>query len=394
MTTYGLNATPATPLDRAAQTEALLAAVESVRPVIEATVAETEDGRTLSPAAVEALKESGLFALKLPRELGGVEAHPIVQMDVIEAMTLIDPSAAWSMFICSAVTGATAARLPDEAIEVLFAGGRFPCMAGTLKPDGEATRVEGGYRISGRWSWGSGIRHADYINVMSFADEPKTVISAAIPIEDVTLHDNWHVMGMKGTGSCDYELEDVFVPDLFVTDLAQPTQARGGALYRMGVPGYVVNEHMIFALALATRALSTLSELVVAKKRGYGSGTTIADRPAVQRLMSEGTLRLRACRLLCDEVLERLFAAAEVGAPSSELNAEARAVGTLCTDEALDIVSAAYRHAGGTAVYLESIFERCLRDLYTIQSHFVVSDTSYEQHGLTLLGDSSGVSMS
>ncbi len=385
MTTFGPGATPSTPEDRTAKRAALLAAVESIRPVLEATMAETENGGTLAPAAVEALHDAGLFGLKLPRELGGAEADPIIQMDVIEAMTLIDPAAAWSMFICAAVVGATSARLGDDAIAELFVDGRVPCMAGTLKPDGSAVKVEGGHRISGRWSWGSGVRHAAFVNVLTFADDVP-LISAVVPIDDIVVHDNWNVMGMKGTGSCDYSLEDVFVPTRFVTDMSTPQQHRGGALYRMGVPGYVVNEHMIFALALARRALDALRELAVAKKRGYGRGTTIADRPSVQRLISEGDLRLRACRLLCDEVLGRLFAAAEAGPIPAQIIAEARAVATLCTDEAVDVVSRAFRFAGGSAVYLDSVFERCLRDLYVVQSHFVVNDTSYEQHGRTLLG--------
>lgn len=391
---FGLGATPITPDDPEAKRAALLEAVESVRDVLVATSEETEAGRTLAPVAVEALRESGLLALKLPREVGGAEADPIVQMDVIEAVTLIDPAAAWSMFICGAVTGATSARLPDEAIAVMFEAGRFPCMAGTLKPEGRAVRVDGGYRITGRWGWGSGIEHADFVSVLSFSDEPAGVVSAVVPIADVQLHDNWHVMGMKGTGSCDYSLDDVFVSDLFVTHPMTATQQRGGALYRMGLPGYVVNEHMIFALALAKRALEALRVLAVEKKRGYGVGTTIADRASVQRLVSEGELRLKACRLLCDDVLQRLFDSCVEGPPDAGIEAEARAVSTLCTDEALDVTSAAFRHAGGAAVFADSVFQRCLRDLYAVQSHFVVSDTAYEQHGRILLGVTDRSSMS
>ncbi len=389
---YGLGAVPLTPDEPQAKRAALLEAVESVRPVIEATAARTEADRTLAPEAVEAFREAGLFALKLPRELGGAEADPIVQMDVIEAVTLIDPSSAWTMFISGAVVGSTSARLPDEGIEELFAGGRIPCFAGTLKPDGRAVRVEGGYRISGHWGWGSGIRHADYVNVLSPTDN--SVIAAAVPIAEVDIHDNWHVVGLRGTGRCDYSLDDVFVPDRRVADIRNPPQYRGGALYRMGVPGYVVNEHMIFALAVARLALDALQSLATAKKRGYGAGTTIADRPSVQRLVSEGRLRLAACRLLCDDVLGRLFDSCADGPPDPAVLAEARAVGTLCTDEAVAIVSGAFRHAGGTAVYDGSMFERCLRDLYTVQSHFVVSDTAYEQHGQLLLGVDDRPSMS
>jgi len=383
--TFGPGATPIAPADREGARAALLQTFESVRDVIEETADETERGRTLAPRAVDAFRESGLFAFKVPREVGGAEADLVVQMDLIEAATLVDPAAAWSMLICSAVTGAATARVGDEALAEMYEGGRLPCMAGTLRPDGRATKVDGGYRISGRWAWGSGIHHADWVSVLTFVDGPSPVISAVVPIADIEVHDNWHVMGMKGTGSSDYTLDDVFVPEHRVVAFGEPQQ-RGGLIYRLGAPGYVVNEHMVFALALAKRALCQLREYAVEKKRGYGSGTTIADRPSVQRLISEGQLRLQGCRLLCDDVLDRMVESAADGPPDPRIVAEARAISTLCTDEALSVTSEAFRHAGGQAVYLDSVFERCLRDLYTVQSHFVVHDSSYEQHGQMLMG--------
>jgi alkylation response protein AidB-like acyl-CoA dehydrogenase len=144
---------------------------------------------------------------------------------------------------------------------------------------------------------------------------------------------------------------------------------------------------------VARRAIDALRDLATEKKRGYGAGTTIADRPAVQRLISESDLRLRAARLLCVEILDALFASCENGPPPAALVAEGRAAATFVTDEALAVTSQAFRQAGGTAVYLDSIFQRSLRDLYVIQSHFVVSETSYEQHGQVLLGSDENVGM-
>ncbi len=388
---YGLGAQPPMGADRAATRAALLDAVEVVRPVIEAHRDETSRGGTLAPAVVEALRSAGLFAFKSPRAVGGAEAHPVDQMDVIDAVTRIDPAAGWSMFIGAAVTGSSAALLSDEGVNILFAGGRCPIGAGSLKPDGRAERVEGGYRITGRWAWGSGVRHADFARVMAPV-EGGGMVGASVPIADVTVHDNWHVMGMEGTGSCDYSLQEVVVPEHLTIDSMNPVQQRGGALYRMGMPGYVVNEHMIFALALAGMALEELQHLA-ANKRGYGGGTSIGDRAVVQRLVSEGNLRLRALRLLCDEVLEQLFEASEQGPPPGSLVAEARAVGTLCTDEAVQIVGAAFRHCGGSAVYRVAPIQQYLRDVYAVQSHFVVNDSSYEQHGQMLLGSADGPSM-
>ena len=148
--TFGPGATPIAPADREGARAALLQTFESVRDVIEETADETERGRTLAPRAVDAFRESGLFAFKVPREVGGAEADLVVQMDLIEAATLVDPAAAWSMLICSAVTGAATARVGDEALAEMYEGGRLPCMAGTLRPDGRATKVDGGDAVGVR----------------------------------------------------------------------------------------------------------------------------------------------------------------------------------------------------------------------------------------------------
>lgn len=374
------------PADRQANRDHLLAAVDSIAEVLVADRDRTEAGRTLAPDSVEALRETGLFMLKAPREVGGAEAHPVVQMDVIEGVTKLDPAAAWCMFITSAVSGSALARLPEDAVEEILASG-FPFMAGSLRPGGTARRVAGGFRVSGRWAWGSGLPHADWIVAPTFTDdETQPVIGAVIPIAEVERHDTWHVLGMKGTGSGDYEVDDVFVPDRFAIDMVRGTQQRGGALYRLGLPGYVVNEHGSFAYALGELALQTMVDSAIEKKRGYTGSLSIADREVFQRTVGLSSQRLRACRLLMADVIERLFDAATDGPPTAILQSEARAAAVLCTDEALDIVGALFRYGGGSAVMLDNIMQRCLRDLHTVQSHLVVSDSAYEIHGQLLLG--------
>ncbi len=360
-------------------------AVESVADVLAANRDKSEADRTLAPESVEALRQAGLLKLKSPRAVGGAEAHPVVQMDVIEAVAMIDPAASWCMLISSAVTGMALARSSDEAVEEFLADG-WPSMVGSLRPGGTAKKVDGGYRVSGRWAWGSGAPHANWFSVPVMCEDPAPLVQAVVPASEVTIVDNWHVMGMKGTGSNDYELNDVFVPDHRVNDIVRGPVRRGGALYRMGSPGYVVNEHGCFAYAIGRLALKTMTETAIEKKRGYMGGQSIADREIFQRAIGEGTVRMNACHLMMADAVERLFAEAETGELSAAIRAESRAAAVWCTDEALDVVTTLHRYAGGSAVMLDNIMQRCVRDLYTVQSHLVVSDSAYEIYGQLLLG--------
>ena len=256
-------------------------------------------------------------------------------------------------------------------------------MAGSLKPSGSAVQVDGGYRINGQWAWGSGVHHADYVIVPVLKTNPKGLITAVVPRSLVRLIDNWHALGINGSGSSDYALDEVFVPKHFVIET--PAQRRGGAIFRMGY-GFAANEHAIFALALAQLALHTVVQKAQQKKRGYGAGNSIADREIVQRVVAESELRLRGAKLLMTDALERLFeASAEHEAPVA-LQAEARAASVLCTDEAIAATNSLFRYSGGSAVMLDDPMQRILRDLYTAQSHLMVSDTAYESLGKLRLG--------
>lgn len=373
------------PSDRADNRRYLLEAVDSIAEVVTANRDRSEADRTLAPAAVEALRESGLFMLKAPREVGGAEAHPADQMDVIEAMVRLDPAAAWCMFITSAVSGSILARLGDAEVDEVTADG-YPFCAGSLRPGGRAERVDGGFRVSGRWAWGSGLPHADWVIVPVFTDDPdRPLVSAVARASDVTHHDTWFTLGMRGTGSIDYEFDELFVPDRFAIDV-RLGQRRGGALYRLGLPGFVVNEHGSFAYALAQAALDDMIATAIEKKRGYGPAVSIADREVFQRLVGQGFQRINACRLLMADAVSRLYDGAADGPPSSALVAESRGAAVWCTDEALDVVGALFRYAGGSAVMDGSLIQRYQRDLQTVQSHLMVSDSAYELHGQLLLG--------
>lgn len=378
------------PQDREEKRSALLRAVEDVRGVLEAGADEAEELRTLPAATIAALRQSGLLALKLPAVLGGAEADPMTQFEVFEAASYIDPSAGWCLFIGAASAGMPAAFLPDSAIAKVFAGGRIPTFAASLTPGATMVPVEGGFRLTGRWSWVSGIRHSEYVSVRGEVVREgrgrREFRVCLVPVKDGRIHDNWHVMGLKGTGSCDFAVTDLFVPQDFSHDAAA-APLRGGPMYRLTFLGYVAPEAPAFALGVARRALDEVIALARSKSRGYTRQVPLAGRGVFQRAIAEGDLRLRAARAMVLEVLEKSWA--EIGGRTTaepRMLAELRAAGALAMDLALEVATTAFRYGAGSAVRLSSVLQRCLRDLQTASTHLIVSDSSYENYAQFILG--------
>jgi alkylation response protein AidB-like acyl-CoA dehydrogenase len=376
--------------DRAATRGALLDAVERIRPTVAAGADEAERLRTLPPATVAALRDTGLLGLKLPAVLGGAEADPVTQIDVIEALTTVDASAGWCLMV-----GATTGALPgvflgDEAVATIFAGGTMPLAAGCYMPTGHAVAAPGGFLVSGRWAFASGIRHAAWVSGTAWVvrDGARTAERRVFVVRtgEVEIHDTWHVAGLRGTGSCDFSVHDHFVPEAFTWDIERAVPRRGGALYRLGLPGFVTNEHAAFALGVARRALDTVSALAVTKARGLRP-SPVAGRATFQRFLAQAELRLRAARALAVELNEAAWTTVGVGDTlTARQHAELRSAAVLATETALEITTAAFRYAGGSALYETSVLQRSLRDLNAGAQHFMVSDSGYEALGRLRLG--------
>ena len=298
------------PAETQAKRRVLLDAVAEVQDVLAAGAEEAEANGTLPAATVDALYESGLLALKLPQVLGGAEADLLTQLDVLEAVARIDASAGWCLMIGAASVGGMGAFLPDAAIDEIFAGGRPPKTCGVAMPTGEAVPVDGGYRISGRWSFASGIRHAQWVSAGAMVDRgsgsaPER-LTFTVRTSQVQIHDNWHVAGLQGTGSNDFSVSDLFVGKDFTRDPSSSSPRRGGPLYHLGRPAFVTNEHCAFALGLGRRALDEMLELAQTK-RGYANASPIASRGLFQRALGEGDFKLRAARALVVDILEEAW---------------------------------------------------------------------------------------
>jgi indole-3-acetate monooxygenase len=379
------------PTERGAKRAFLLAAVERIRDVVAAGAEEAERLRTLPAATVRALAESGLLALKIPASLGGAEADPVTQLEVLEALTHIDASAGWCLMVATTAVGLPAGFLPDEAIGKIFTGGRTPLAAIAIFPGGIATPVEGGFRLSGRWPFASGVHHAEWLTagcwVRRDPQDRGVRHIVVIPAAAAEIHDNWKVAGLEGTGSSDFSVTDVFVPAAFAWNPATDGPRRGGALFRLGMPAFVAYEHVAFALGVARRALDAGLELGQDKRRGIVTAAPLAGRAAFQALLGESEIRLRVLRAGAIELFEAAWTTARAGTTlERRQQAELRSIATYATQTAADIVTRVFRAAGGGALYRTEILQRCLRDIHAGAQHFMVSDSAYERLGEILLG--------
>jgi alkylation response protein AidB-like acyl-CoA dehydrogenase len=383
---------PRFPDEPVAKRAALLAAVDGVRETLVQCAAESEAGATLAPTAVAALDQAGLFTLKLPRELGGAEADPLTQIEVIEAVSAIEPSAGWCVMIGATGLALPGAFLAQDAIATMFPDGRIPRGAVVAMPAGEAVRVAGGYRLSGRWPFASGVRHAQWITlgarVPAAGGEPAGLRFVVLPVSAVKIHDNWDVAGLNGTGSCDVSAEQLLVPDAFTWDRETAQPQRGGPLYRMPNPGFVANEHAAFAVGLARCALDTAMEMARSRRRGFtASASSLEGRAAFQRAIGLGSIRVKAARAhLMDVYGEAWAMLATGGAPQLHMHAQMRAAATYATEVAAEVTTEMFRYAGGAAVYRSQKLQRLLRDVNVAAQHLMVSDIAYETLGQFALG--------
>lgn len=376
---------------RAATRSALFGGIEAQRDKLAAHSEHDEALGTLSPASIEALVASGVLRMKLPRVLGGFEADLVTQMEVLEQLAMINPSVGWCAMVGATSLGVPGAFLSEAGIARMFADGRIPRGAIVVTPSGVATPVEGGFRLNGRWAFASGVRHSEWVVALSrvetTAAAPPDIAFMVFPTGDCAIQDNWQVLGLKGTGSCDIVVDDLFVPAPMAF-AAGDAPRRGGALYRIGLPAFVAYEHAGFALGIARRVLDGLVTLMQGKKRGYApGGTSMADRGAVQRLIGYTETRLRAARSLNvainDEVWETVIAGNSL---SAEQQCAVRSAATYATEVAVEVVNEAFRYAGAGAVYENSFMQRCLRDVTVAAQHYMVADTAYEQLGRARLG--------
>lgn len=370
----------------------LFESITRVRPLAEARAGESDRGATLHPDVVKAMQQEQLFHLVAPREVGGFEAEPFVQLAVFEEMAHADPSAGWSLMIGSVITAHMAAYLPDSAVERIFAAGRMPIGAGLQMPTGKARRVAGGYEVSGRWAFGSGIRHSQWVFTPALLDEPTvnampTLVQVAVPIEQVTIEHTWQTSFLSGTGSEHYRIEGVFVPEAFTCSAPAPARRRGGHFFKLPFLAQVMPAHIGFAIGLARRALEEIAAIAPIKKKTW-TMEPLASQSHFRVELGRNRAALDGARAYAREVIALMMNTVAAGKPlGSEEWSAVRAATTYCTEVAVAATQFAFKAGGSTAIYAGSRLERCFRDIHAAGQHVAATDDAYDFAGRVMLGE-------
>jgi alkylation response protein AidB-like acyl-CoA dehydrogenase len=384
-----------------------LDAVRERRANFEAAARPAEEERTLPADMVKLMRELRLFWLKTPRELGGSELAPLEFCDVLEEIAYYDASAAWAAMVGNGTTGTLAGWLPAEGLREVFpgagpetgsetgsgtgsgTGSDLPICAGQFIPRGRAVAADGGYVVTGRWGFGSGINHSDWVvGGCVVAGREGGEILAVVPKSEATVHDNWYVAGLQGTGSCDFSVTDVFVPGGRVIEGLGAPARRGGDLFRLPPMLFVSNELSPVAVGIARRAVDDMYELGRATARK--AGVPLGERAAFQKDMGRAEARLRAVEVLYRDAVARTWAAAAEGPADGSgalgpLVPGLLAQHTYVVEECTDLVARIFRYGGGRVLALSHPMQRHLRNLTAVMQHLYISDENYENAGRSRL---------
>ncbi len=378
----------------------LLAKAKELAPFFSANAPRNEAAGMLVPETIDALKSSGLFHMLVPSCFGGVEVDPVQALEIIEAVSYGDGSTGWVLMAAQICTGAAAAYLPPETAKALFTNAT-PVVAGQGAPNGRAVRDGDGFRLSGKWGYASGLRHADYIHTGGTVIEdgkPRLIPGTnqpdyrtfIVPVRDAKFEGNWDVMGLKATGSIDYSIDNVFVPEAFTHSPISTTPNQGGSFFHLGLLAMTSIGHSGFALGVGRRALDELAALMQQKAPRRGFLPPVAETDGFQERFGAAEADLRAARAFIYEIWGDIRDTVQRGDPLStrQMTLQRLALNHVTTAVA-EIVTFTYKAAGGVALR-ESVVQRCFRDMFAGTQHFLTTPTVLKECGRELAGLADG----
>ena len=378
----------------------LIERARALAPLITREADEIERTRRLTEPVVSALIENGLYRVLLPQSLGGTEAPPEIFMQMLEEVAKADASTAWCLGQCS-VCAMTAAYLDPDAANEIFNAPPGILAWGAIAHEVQA--VPGGYRANARWDFASGSRQASWLGAHvqiveadgtrrlkpNGAPEVRTIL---FPLASATMYDVWDVIGLNGTGTDSYSVDNLFIPEKFTALRDDPTALREkGPLYRL-------TTNMVFGLGFAAVSVgvarATLDAAVeLARSKTPAGLKKMHENNAVQGKIGRNEASLRAARAYLYATATEVWRdLTRTGNFTDDHRAALRLASTWTIHQAASVVDAAYHMAGATAVFSANKFERRFRDMHAIAQQIQARDTHYEDVGKMILTADPGTS--
>jgi alkylation response protein AidB-like acyl-CoA dehydrogenase len=358
--------------------------------------------RQLPRELVDAIGAAGIFGMWLPHALGGPELDPVSFLTVIEELARQDGSVGWCAVIAAGY-GRLAGAMAEPVARQIFGSGRS-VLAGTLNPTGKAVAASNGYRVTGRWSYGSFIDHSQWVLgncVTHDGGEARHDACGApefriciFPRDKVDVIDVWHVGGLRATGSNNYAVNELLIPEEWTISMPGfiPPPRQPGPLYAVPMISTFVSCIAIVALGIARAAIEALNELAAAKAP-TGSPSKLREKVVAQVDMARAEALVRSGRAFLFDELHKLWDAAAAGIPASlESRALVRLAAWRAAQNAIEAVDLMYALAGGTALFEINRLERCFRDVHAAGQHVALATMSnLEPVGRVMLGLDPGI---
>lgn len=378
-----------------------LVAVAQVAPVAREHAQKAEDGRTLPSEVVSAIADAGLWRIFAPQAVGGAGMMGLAeQFEIVRAMAYEDSSAAWGLFICGSFGGLLGSRLTKAGREEVFADG-VPPIAGAFAPGGgSAAPVDGGVVVNGRWPFASGVGYAGWIlaNTVlldeSGAPRPGTgglpaIGSVVVRSEDIGIIDDWHVAGLRGTGSMTFTMTDVTVPAHRTFTLFGPPQI-DEPKYQLPTMTLVAPSFAAMAVGLAQRALDEVLGVLPTRFSPPPTPEPASADPVNQAILGRSLAAVRGALESTKSIYARYDTRIAAGETLSGLaladRAEIHQHTLWAAETCRDVVNELFRLGGGSAIYEPGTLQRIWRDINVLTQHLYLREVHHQTVGKIALG--------
>ncbi|MDJ0420565.1 acyl-CoA dehydrogenase family protein [Rhodococcus opacus] len=360
---------------------------KSLRSIIEAEADRTNEIGQLSESVVGAIRETELFWMNVPAELGGEDLPMKKRFEVYEEIASYDGSTGWAFMVLAGFVGYSAVGLGESAVQALYGDRNNRALAaGFAAPTGKAVRTEDGYRLSGSYRFGSGTLHADYIAAgAAIEGEESGTLTAFLRRDETKQLGGWDVFGLKGSGSIDYTVEDGLVTADYTFDPANYVPLRGGVGGRMDFVSTAVTYHTAVALGIAKRALQEIVK-IADSGRARPPAPKIIDQQRFLHDFASREAYLAAVRALMIENVEGMRAKLEDDEEITDFDrARLRQTAHTAHSVARETVQWAYGWGGTASIRDGSKLGRCLLDIQVAIQHALIDHTNLDDVAPTIL---------